>query len=156
MRICETRHDKTNKMSVCPAKTQISLSSLSAWRKLGSLATHWGHSEDSDQTGRMPRLIWVFAGRRVILLVLSCRGSCDENCLQFISFTPVKLFPLVFKVLPFWRFLRIGIGKHEQTVHTQILNPHLPSGLFHPYQLDESISNFRGVLCTFSFLFYFE
>ena len=38
-------------------------SSLSAWRKPGSLATHWAHSEDSDQTGRMPRLIWVFAGR---------------------------------------------------------------------------------------------
>ena len=33
-------------------------------------------SEDSDQTGRMPRLIWVFAGRTLILLILSCRGSC--------------------------------------------------------------------------------
>ena len=32
-------------------------------------------SEDSDQTGRMPRLIWVFAGRTVTFLVLSCRGS---------------------------------------------------------------------------------
>ena len=61
----EPRHDKTNKMSVRPAKTPISLgispvwseSSLSAWSKLGSLATHWAHSEDSDQTGRMPRLI---------------------------------------------------------------------------------------------------
>ena len=70
-------------MSVRPAKTQISLgirrvwseSSLSAWRKLRSLATHWEHSEDSDQTGRMPRLIWVFAGRPLILLVLSCVGS---------------------------------------------------------------------------------
>ena len=50
-------------------------SSLSAWRKLGSLATHWAHSEDSDQTGRMPRPIWVFAGRTLIVLVLSCRGS---------------------------------------------------------------------------------
>ena len=66
-----------------PAKTQISLdirpvwseSSLSAWRKLGSLATHWAHSKDSDQTGRLPRLIWVFAGRTVILLVLSWGGS---------------------------------------------------------------------------------
>ena len=38
-------------------------SSLSAWRKLGSLAIHWAHSEDSDQRGWMPRLIWVFAGR---------------------------------------------------------------------------------------------
>ena len=28
-----------------------------------SLATYWAHSEDSDQTGRMPRLTWVFAGR---------------------------------------------------------------------------------------------
>ena len=42
---------KNNKMSVRPAKTQISLgfwseSSLSAWRKIGSLATHWAHSED--------------------------------------------------------------------------------------------------------------
>ena len=66
-----------------PAKSQISLgirpvwseSSLSAWRKLGSLATHWAHSEDSDQTGQMPRLIRIFAGRTVTLLVLSCRGS---------------------------------------------------------------------------------
>ena len=33
------------------------------------------HSEDSDQTGRMPRLTWVFAGRTLTLLVLSCRGS---------------------------------------------------------------------------------
>ena len=33
----------------------------------------------SDQTGRMPRLIWVFAGRTVILLVLSCDGS-NESC----------------------------------------------------------------------------
>ena len=29
----------------------------------------------TDQTGRMPRLIWVFPGRTLILLVLSCRGS---------------------------------------------------------------------------------
>ena len=47
------------KWHVRPANTQISLgirpvwseSSLSAWRKLGSLATHWALSEDSDQTG---------------------------------------------------------------------------------------------------------
>ena len=83
----EPWHDKTSKVSVRPAKTQISLgirsvwsgSSLSAWRKFGSLATHWAHSEDSDQTGRMPRLIWVFSGRTLILLVLSCRGSFDAN-----------------------------------------------------------------------------
>ena len=56
------------------ASTQSDQSSLSAWRNLRSLATHWAHSEDSDQTVRMPRLIWVFAGRTLTLLVLSCRG----------------------------------------------------------------------------------
>ena len=35
------------------------------------IATHGTHSEDSDQTERMPRLIWVLARRTVILLVLS-------------------------------------------------------------------------------------
>ena len=79
----ELKHDKTNKMSMLPAKTQVSLgirpvsseSLLCAWRNLLSLATHWVHSEDSDQTGQMPRLIWVFAGCTAISLVLSSRGS---------------------------------------------------------------------------------
>ena len=48
-------------------------------------------SEDSDQTGRMPRLIWVFAGRTSIVLVLSCRGSYSYivwfPCHQMISFS---------------------------------------------------------------------
>ena len=65
----EPPRDKT---SIYPVWSE---SSLSAWRKLGFLATHWAHSEDSDQTGWMPRLIWVFAGHTAILLVLSCRGS---------------------------------------------------------------------------------
>ena len=74
------RMRKLIKRHVRPAKTQISLgispiwldSSLSAWRKLGSLAIHLTHSEDSDQTGRMPRLIWVFAGHSChLFLVLS-------------------------------------------------------------------------------------
>ena len=61
---------KPTKWSVCPGKTQISLgihpvwseSLLSAWTIIGSLATYKAHSKDSDQTWRMPRLIWVFAG----------------------------------------------------------------------------------------------
>ena len=79
----EPPHDITNKMDVRPAKAQISLgirpvwseSLLSAWRKLGSLANHQAHSEDSDQTAQaylslrwahthfvgfvMSRLIWT-------------------------------------------------------------------------------------------------
>ena len=66
-----------------PAKTHISLSICPVWSE-SSLCAHWvakdpsflhADSEDSDQTGRMPRLIWVFAGRTVILLVLSWGGS---------------------------------------------------------------------------------
>ena len=53
---------------VRPAKTQISLrisagwseSSLSGWTRFGSLATH---KMPCDQTVRVHRLIWVFAGR---------------------------------------------------------------------------------------------
>ena len=36
----------------------------------------------TDQTGRMPRLICVFAGRTVILLVLSSRGSCLDDIMH--------------------------------------------------------------------------
>ena len=50
-------------------------SSMSARRKLWSWATHLAYSENSDQTGWMPRLTWVFAGGTVTLLVLSYRGS---------------------------------------------------------------------------------
>ena len=69
---------KPTKWSVRPAKTQISLgirpvwseSSLSAGRKLGSLATHWAHSPGWSES-------WL--GAQVILLVLSCGSS---NCLM--------------------------------------------------------------------------
>ena len=66
----EPRHDKTNKMSVRPAKSKISLGIRPVWPE-SSLCAQWvakdprflhADSEDSDQTGRMPRLIWVFAG----------------------------------------------------------------------------------------------
>ena len=70
-------------MSVRQAKTQISLGIRPVWSE-SSLSAQWvakgpsflhADSEDSDQAGRMPRLIWVFAGYTLILLVLSCRGS---------------------------------------------------------------------------------
>ena len=75
---------KPTNWHVRPAKTQISLgihpvwseSSLSPWRKLGSLATHWAHSEDSDQTGRT-----------VTLLVLSWGGSYRYLLMHFFNFS---------------------------------------------------------------------
>ena len=78
-----------------PAKTQNNLgirpfwseSSLSTWGKLKSLAIIRAQSEAPDQTGWMPRLIWVFARRkghfvgfvmrRLILLCLICVGNTD-------------------------------------------------------------------------------
>ena len=89
----EPPHDKTNKMVCAPSEDSDqpgirpvwTKSSLSAGRKLGSLATHWAHSEDSDQTVRIPRLIWVFAGRTVLLLVLSWGGSNEVYSLSNIG-----------------------------------------------------------------------
>ena len=91
-------------MTVRPAKTQISLgirpvwseSSLSAWRKLGSVATSWAHSEDSDQTGRMPRLIWVFAGRTCHFVgfdmkLLKVSYNKDQWRIYLISFMKVVI-----------------------------------------------------------------
>ena len=78
----ESRHDKTNKMSVRPAKTQIILGIRPVWSE-SSLCAQWvakdprflhADSEDFDQTGRMPRLIWVFAGRT---LTLFCRVAAQ-------------------------------------------------------------------------------
>ena len=68
--INEPQHNKTQQNDVHPVKTQISLgicpvwseSSPTTWRNLGSLVTHWAYSKDSDQTGWVPRLIWVFSG----------------------------------------------------------------------------------------------
>ena len=63
---------KPAKWSVRPAKTQISLGIHPVWSE-SSQCAQWvakdpllfhAHSKDSDQTGQMPRLIWVFAGRK--------------------------------------------------------------------------------------------
>ena len=65
--IFEPPHDKTNKMACMPCKDSV----RSVWSE-SSLCTQWvardpmflhADSEDSAQTGRMPRLIWGFAGR---------------------------------------------------------------------------------------------
>ena len=60
-------------MTLRLAKNRISLGIRPVWSE-SSLCTQWvaketsffrADSEDSDQTGRMPRLIWVFAGRLI-------------------------------------------------------------------------------------------
>ena len=62
-----------------------------AWVHSYPLSTRdlWAHNEDSDQTGQMPRLIWVFAGCTVILLVLPWGSSnviyCTKKRVDFLS-----------------------------------------------------------------------
>ena len=82
---------KPTKWSVCLAKTQINLGTRQVWSK-SSLCTQWVakdpsflhvDSEDSDQTVRMPRLIWVFAGRSCqfvgfVMRRLKCQGQGEE------------------------------------------------------------------------------
>ena len=101
--IFEPRHDTTNKMSVYPPKSQISLGIRPVWSE-SSLYVQWiakdpsflyADSEGFDQTGRMPRLIWVFAGRTATLLVLSWGGSFHHNS----KTTICGMIPVLFIVL---------------------------------------------------------
>ena len=44
---------------------------------------------------------------------------------------------------------------HSEAAHI-CSNPLMPGGLCNPYQMDKSVSSFRGVWHTFSFLFLIE
>ena len=55
-------------------------SSLCAQRVAKDPSFLHADSEDSDKTGRMPRLNWAFAGLTLSLLVLSYRGSGNYSC----------------------------------------------------------------------------
>ena len=57
------KHDKTNKIT------------MSLYSKAGHslMDTHWTHEAKTDRAIRIPRLIWIFFGHTVILLVLPCR-----------------------------------------------------------------------------------
>ena len=71
------------KWHVHPATTQVSLSIRPVWTE-SSLCAQWiakdprflhADSEDSNQTGWMASLIWVFAGCTCHFVGLSCGGS---------------------------------------------------------------------------------
>ena len=123
-------------MNVPPAKTQISLGIRPVWSE-SSLCAQWvakdpsilhADSEHSDQTGRMPRLIWVFAERTLTLLVLSCRGSYPYNR---ISWFQSKKHPITaqnsgkkdIKPQVHWGIQRSMVQKcQERSVKTNIWN----------------------------------
>ena len=94
----EPWHDKTNYVAVHPAKIQISLGICWGVWSESSLSAQWVakdqsflhvESEDSDQTGQMPRLIWVFTGRTCHFVCFVMSGLKFLNystiCFQFLS-----------------------------------------------------------------------
>ena len=81
----EPRHDKTNKLSMRPASAQ-SDQSLRCALNAGS--------EDSDQTGRIPRQIWFVAGRTChfvgfVILRLKTNWRMDRTGCGYKSFSTV-------------------------------------------------------------------
>ena len=69
-------------LGICPVWSQ---SSLSTWRNIWSSTTHRAHCEESDQTGRIPRLIWVFPGHKdhfvsFVMRRLKCKGEYPAMC----------------------------------------------------------------------------
>ena len=93
--------------------------SLPVWRHFGSLATHWALGKDSDQSGWMPRLIWVLLGAQVILLVLlSAIGMMERNMVVPKAKCLVGALYL-FSARPRAAEYMIGISK-EKSEETQI------------------------------------
>ena len=115
-------HDKTNKMTCVPCEDSDQprhspgLIRVFAVRSMVAKDTRFLHTdnEDSDQSGRMPRLILVFTGCTGHLLVLSCTGSNGYNYFPY--------HPLFFQQGP--------LGWTQQRQHyVQPLSWHTPTWL---------------------------
>ena len=115
----ELPHDKTNTTTVRPAKTQISLSLRPVWSE-SSLSAQWvakdpsflhADSEDSDQTGWMPRLIWVFAGR-----------TCHFFFFFFFGFVMRWLVYLLWSLIHFFFLNIIFNSKARHIAFSHVLN----------------------------------
>ena len=92
---------KTTKWHVRPAKAQISLgirpvwseSSLSALRKLESLATHWAPTKTLIRLGGYPGWSESSLGAHAILFVLSWGGSNKNYCFKDLESDKHIFFP---------------------------------------------------------------
>ena len=126
----EPRHDKTNKVTVRPEETQISLGIRPVW-SVPSLCAQWvakdpmllhADSEDYDQTGRMPRSESSL-GSQDILLVL----SCSRSVIQYMSHDmtkPAKWLCAQRRLRSAW-----ASAQSDQSLrgpHEEALGPYLP------------------------------
>ena len=161
---------KPTKWHVLPAKTQISLGIRPVWSE-SSLCAQLvakdpsflqADSEDSDQTGRMPRLIWVFAGRTCHFVgfvtmrlkwyfikwarsVMFLRYNCD--CISGI----ILLHCIKYTFLMEWETKKI---KHWDNEHEMTLNRTLQSN-FPRINSHVSKTFNKGVVCiSWSRLYY--
>ena len=127
---------------MCAQRRQISLdirpvwseSSLSAWRNLGSLATHWVHSEDwsdwadvlddlSLRWAHMP-LSW-FCHEAAQFLILILIANCSRSPFKKNMYYPTVYFSSIAKnsnARNSWRTWRISItlGKRSLLCHVFI------------------------------------
>ena len=112
--LCTT---KLTKWHVRPAKTQISLCIHTVWSE-SLLSAHWvatdprflhADSKDSDRTGRMPRLIWVFTG---------CTG-------HFVGFVMLRL--ISHAKCPGWHYLFVltSVFWESSRLHFLVPDKHL-------------------------------
>ena len=89
-------HDMTKPIKWVCAQRRLRSASASNQSDQSLMCAQWvakdprflhSDSEDSDQTGRMPRLIWVFAGCTLTLLVLSYEVTQFEYASLYLQIT---------------------------------------------------------------------
>ena len=104
-----------------PANSQISLrmlavwseSSLSAWRNVAFLVIQKAPSEDSGQTARMRRLIWIFAGRtfpKLSFLRVILKWSTNFLFLFLFALSRGLLLTVSRALSVLWTYWQLGTG----------------------------------------------
>ena len=92
------------------------------------LATLWVHSEDSDQTGQMPRLIWVFAGHTFHFV------GFDMRQLIF-YFLPLSDAGIIFFFLKVFKIIVLLEPYHEKICLMPYADNKGADQLAHPHSL---------------------
>ena len=96
------------------ASTQLDQSSLSTWRNSQSSTIHKKHSKGYDQTGQMPRLIWVFAGCTGFFLF--CCAAAQIGCFLHIK---------IYISLALWDEWVLYIFEISHNIHVQMHIMHM-------------------------------
>ena len=157
------RITKPTKWHVRPAKTQISLGIRPVWSE-SSLCAQWvakdpsfryAHSEDSGQTGRMPRLIWIFAGCTCYFVGFVMRGLIFQNVDCWNCPSMLSVIKHNENAGAKWRCSETtGFLSVETCLRFLLLpyigfNPFINSGLFYLNSIDRSVSYISGVRLVF-------